>query len=51
MTHFCTHCWQAVPAEAGQCPHCGADGSNASYVDKLLRALNHPVSETRLLAV
>jgi HEAT repeat protein len=52
MTHFCPGCWLSVPGEARQCPHCGADlGGEAPYEDKLLRALRHPVPETRLLAV
>jgi HEAT repeat protein len=52
MTHFCPECWRSVPEGARQCPHCGSDlGNDLSYEDKLLRALQHPVPETRYLAV
>jgi len=54
MTFFCPYCWKEVPAEVSVCPYCGADlqeFSKLSYEEKLLHALNHPVRESRLLAI
>lgn len=52
LTYFCRNCWREVPAGArGPCPHCGTlldDG--ASYVEKLIRALDAPEAATALRA-
>lgn len=52
LTYFCQHCWREVPAGArGPCPHCGALlEDNASYVEKLIRALDAPEAATALRA-
>ncbi|MGQ9512637.1 HEAT repeat domain-containing protein [Thermodesulfitimonas sp.] len=52
LTYFCQKCWREVPAGArGPCPHCGALlEDNASYVEKLIRALDAPEAMTTLRA-
>jgi len=52
LTYFCQNCWREVPAGArGPCPHCGALlEDNASYVAKLIRALDAPEAMTALRA-
>ncbi|MEW6770522.1 MAG: HEAT repeat domain-containing protein [Bacillota bacterium] len=52
ITYFCQKCWREVPADArGPCPHCGAIlEDNASYVEKLIRALDAPEAMTALRA-
>jgi HEAT repeat protein len=53
MTYYCTYCWAEVKKNETVCPHCGADQDALNrelYVDKLIRALHHPVPETSIRA-
>lgn len=51
LTYSCATCCSAAPPAAISCPTCGAVLNIAmSYDAALLRALRHPVAETRSLA-
>ena len=53
MTYYCTYCWAEVKKNEMVCPQCGADQDGLGrklYVDKLIRALHHPVPETSIRA-
>jgi hypothetical protein len=51
-TWFCPECFVEVDETASQCPSCLAptDVSAWSYEDKLVRALDHHLSDRRVLA-
>lgn len=53
--HFCLWCFAKVPAGTHICPDCGVDmevySRTTPYVDRLLHALHHPLSETRMGAI
>jgi len=54
VTHFCPYCQMIVSEDATTCDYCGADlgqYSEASYEEKLLLALQHPVREHRMIAI
>jgi HEAT repeat protein len=54
VTYFCPYCWQQVAEADEVCPACGADimeFTRLPYRQKLLRALHHPVADTRLTAI
>jgi HEAT repeat protein len=54
ITYFCPNCWREIDRDAVRCPACGYDTAEYSrlpYEEKLLVALNHPIRETRLVAV
>lgn len=54
MTRLCAGCWQPLEAGGERCPRCGrpvAADDAASYEERLLGALEHPVPEVRMLAV
>jgi len=49
LTLFCADCWADNPAGAERCRRCGAVLAlqrAADYVEKLIRALDHPESAT-----
>jgi HEAT repeat protein len=53
MTYYCIQCWAEIEKNEMACPHCGADQDGLgreSYVEKLIRALHHPVPETSIRA-
>ena len=52
-TYFCPNCWHEVKRGSKRCPDCGYDlsqDSQQSYEEKLIKALSHPVHESRLIA-
>ena len=46
---WCPECWQENPVEATHCEACGAElwSEKGDRVTRLIRALHHPVAETR----
>jgi len=51
---WCPFCFAEMDAALTHCPHCGAavaDRLQLSYQDRLLHALEHPLSETRMAAI
>lgn len=49
MIYFCSQCWREISRDAKICLQCGADQEKLSkepFVDKLIRALDHPEPET-----
>jgi HEAT repeat protein len=53
MTYYCINCWKKIKAEDKVCPNCGMhqdELEKESYIKKLIRALNHPESETPVRA-
>lgn len=49
MTFFCTNCWKEIDKGIIVCPHCGANQEELdkeSFVEKLIRSLNHPEPST-----
>jgi len=53
-TYFCPNCWNEINPGDDSCPHCSYwmrayDG--LSYEMKLLHALDHPIRETRMMAI
>ena len=51
LTYYCWACYGRNAAAAGSCVHCGGEieaPPSTSYVDRLLWALEHPVSEIRV---
>ncbi len=53
MTYYCVNCWQEIDKDLLTCPHCGYDlkhASEYSFVEKLIKALNHPEPETPVRA-
>lgn len=54
LQQICLACFHLIPVEAQTCPHCGADltaFSARDYADKLIAALDHPLSEVRMRAI
>lgn len=52
ITWFCPECFAEVDPKAERCPSCGAstEADDRTYEQKLVRALNHHLSDRRLLA-
>lgn len=52
ITWFCPECLAEVDPKAERCPSCGAstDADDRTYEQKLVRALDHHLSDRRLLA-
>jgi HEAT repeat protein len=53
LIFFCPKCWSEVKEDDKICPECQetiAPLDQASYFDKLTRALHHPVAATRMRA-
>ncbi len=51
---FCPHCWREADKGRMSCPACGWDLSSedpASYEEKLIRALGHPIRDYRMMAI
>lgn len=51
---ICPECYRLMPLTAARYPDCGADlaaFSAQQYRDKLLAALDHPLSEVRMRAI
>jgi len=52
---FCPNCFARVPSPHGACPACGLDSrewvEHCSYTDRLIHALDHPISEVRMAVV
>jgi len=52
---FCPNCFARVPSPHGACPACGLDSrewvEHYSYTDRLIHALDHPISEVRMAVV
>jgi HEAT repeat protein len=54
ITLFCPNCWVETRPDDSDCPRCGfrmAAFDAIGYEGKLLLALKHPISETRMLAI
>jgi hypothetical protein len=55
QVHFCTWCFAQIPAGTAVCPDCGTNlddyARHTSYQDRLIHALHHPLSETRMGAI
>jgi HEAT repeat protein len=53
MIFYCTNCWKEINKDILTCPYCGADQNelmNATFNDKLIKALNHPEPQTQIRA-
>jgi HEAT repeat protein len=53
MTYYCTNCWKEIDKGASVCPACGSHQEQLgqeSFVQKLIRALQHPEPETPIRA-
>jgi len=52
---FCPNCFHEVGSPHGRCPACGVDmdtwQQRYSYTERLIHALNHPISEVRMGAI
>jgi hypothetical protein len=52
---FCPNCFARVRSPHGACPACGVDSrdwvEDRSYTDRLIHALDHPISEVRMAVV
>jgi len=51
---ICPECYRLIPLALVRCPDCGADLASFSaqqYRDKLIAALEHPLSEVRMRAI
>ena len=54
LTFYCPACWQTITGTEDRCPACGfelAQDKALSFEEKLLRTLEHPVPDKRLLAI
>jgi HEAT repeat protein len=54
ITVYCPACWQEIPEGVSDCPVCGfplAQDDVLSFEEKLLRSLEHPVQDIRLMAI
>jgi probable phosphoglycerate mutase len=54
ITYYCPACWHDISATDTRCPACGFELSQDRSLDfeaKLLRSLEHPVPEKRMLAI
>ncbi len=54
MPVYCPSCWSEINPGDDSCPRCSygmRDFDNLSYEMKLLRALDHPIRETRMMAI
>lgn len=54
ITYYCPACWKTIAPHDEQCPFCGFDLGSVSdlpFEQKLIRALEHPVPEKRMLAI
>lgn len=54
ITYYCPACWHEIAGTETHCPNCGfelAQDQALSFEEKLLRSLEHPVAEKRLLAI
>ncbi len=54
LTYFCWHCYGQTRRDRGRCEHCGqeiAPPAEATFDDRLLWALDHPLADRRMLAV
>ena len=53
--HYCTWCFAQIAADAAVCPDCGTNlddyTRHTPYQDRLIHALHHPLSETRMGAI
>ncbi len=53
MTYYCMNCWSEINKDTLICPNCGYDQqklSGESFINKLLKALNHPEPQTVIRA-
>jgi|YelNatPaOPRAMG01_1025707.scaffolds.fasta_scaffold00756_21 HEAT repeat protein len=53
ITYYCPECWQVISEKDTRCPHCNYDLSRfneLTFEQKLLRSLDHPVVEMRIIA-
>ncbi|CUB00269.1 hypothetical protein [Thiomonas bhubaneswarensis] len=52
---YCTWCFAEIPLDAKVCPDCGTNlddyARHTPYADRLIHALRHPLSETRMGAI
>ncbi len=52
---YCTWCFAEIPLDVQVCPDCGANlddyARHTPYPDRLIHALHHPLSETRMGAI
>lgn len=55
QVHYCTWCFAQIPAGTTVCPDCGTNlddyARRTPYQDRLIHALHHPLSETRMGAI
>ena len=54
MPAYCPGCWNEINPGDDSCPHCSyrmRDYDGLSYEMKLLHALDHPIRETRMMAI
>jgi HEAT repeat protein len=55
LLHYCTWCFAEIPAGTTICPDCGTNlddyARHTPYQDRLIHALHHPLSETRMAAI
>ena len=53
MIFYCTNCWEEIKEVDKICPNCGIEISkleDESFIQKLIRALEHPEPETPIRA-
>lgn len=53
MIYYCNNCWKEIKANDKTCPFCGSNQNNLeqeSFLQKLIRALNHPEPGTPIRA-
>lgn len=54
ITYYCPACWSEIQEGNSICPFCGfelAQDSHLSFENKLLKTLDHPVQDQRILAI
>jgi len=53
MIYYCNNCWKEIKVNDKTCPFCSSNQNNLeqeSFLQKLIRALNHPESGTPIRA-
>ncbi len=54
LAYYCPNCWNEIEAGDTQCPYCLYsldDYERLTYEEKLMLALEHPIRESRMMAI